>query len=183
MNIAIDIHDIPYYGDKSDPYVNGGKQDRGTNHFFKFITCSIVVAGKRFTIDAIPTHPLNTLDKLVDKLIKRAKQKIRIDKVFLDREFDKPKIISVLKQNRVQYLMPKIRSPTVKAWMDKSIDCKARIIEDFKIAGETTKLILVDDEEEIKRAFITNLNIPVQLTHISLNSTLKGGELKLSIGN
>ena len=132
LDIAIDIHDVPYYGSKSDPFVIGGKRDRGTNHFFKFVTCSIVVSGRRFTIDAIPIHNFDKIENLVDKLVKRAKEKIRIDKVFLDRGFDKPSVIKILKENRVKFLMPKIKSPTVKQWYDKSEDCKSRIIKGFK---------------------------------------------------
>ena len=165
LDIAIDVHEVPYYGEKTDPFVIGGKQDRGTNNFFKFITCSIVVVGRRFTIDALMMHPFDNQEDLVDRLIKRAKEKIHIDKVYLDRGFDKPKVIRVIKDNNVKYLMPKIRSPTVKQWYDKSEDCKARIIKDFKIGEETTTLILVDDEDGIKRAFSTNLDIPLQLTH------------------
>ena len=164
LDIAIDTHDVPYYGSKSDPFVIGGKQDRGTNHFFKFITCSIVVAGRRFTIDALMMHTLDNLQDLVDKLIKRAKEKINIDQVYLDRGFDRPSVIKVLKKNKVNYLMPKVRSSTVKQWYDKSEDCKSRIIKDFKIGDVTTNLILVNDKEGIKRAFSTNLNIPAQLT-------------------
>ena len=110
-------------------------------------------------------HPFDNQEDLVDRLIKRAKEKIRIDRAYLDRGFDKPKVIRVLKNNNVKYLMPKIKSPTVKRWYDKSEDCEARIIKDFKIGDETTTLILVNDEDGVKRAFSTNLDIPVQLTH------------------
>ncbi|MBI4159172.1 transposase [Candidatus Woesearchaeota archaeon] len=169
LDIAIDIHKIPYYGNKNDHYVMEGQSDKGTNHFYQFITSSIVVAGKRFTLNAIPFHKLDNLEDLVDILIKKAKDKIHIGKVYLDRGFDRPKIINVLKENRVKFLMPKVRSPTVKAWMRKSIGVKARIIEDFEIGTHkdkaVTRLVLVNDEEGIQRAFITNLRIPVQLTH------------------
>ncbi|MDD5331477.1 MAG: transposase [Candidatus Nanoarchaeia archaeon] len=165
LDVAIDIHEIPYYGDKADQFVMGGKQDKGTSNFFKFMTCSIVVAGRRFTIDALMIHPVDSQEDLVEKLIKRAKEKIHIHKVYLDRGFDKPSVIRILKQNNVKYLMPKIKSPTVKQWYDKSEDCKARVIKDFKIGDETTNLVLVDDQDGIKRAFSTNLDMPVPLTH------------------
>jgi len=65
--------------------------------------------------------------------------------------------------------MPKVRSDTVKAWMDKSEACKSRIIKDFQIGTRENQavvdLVLVDDEEGIKRAFIINFDIPEQLTH------------------
>lgn len=165
LDIAIDVHDIPYYGKDLDLFSLGGKQDRGTNHFFKFITCSIVVSGRRFTIDAIPITFFDNLDNLVDRLIKRAKSKLKIRHVYLDRGFDKPKVIRVLKENKVKFLMPKIKSPTVKQWYDKSEECKARVIENFKIADETVNLILVDDEDGIKRAFSTNIKISEPIAH------------------
>jgi len=165
LDIAIDTHDVPYYGNKTDSFVIGGKQDRGTNNFFKFMTCSIVVAGRRFAIDALMIHPFDSQEELVDKLIKRSKNKISIHKVFLDRGFDKPSVIRVLKNNKVKYLMPKIRSPTVKQWYDKSEDCEARVIKDFKIGDETTTLILVNNNEGVKMAFSTNIDIPEQLAH------------------
>lgn len=159
LDIAIDKHSVCYYGDKTDNFVIGGKQDRGTNQFFKFISCSVVVAGKRFILGALPIHPFDSLEDLVDKLILKAKSKIRIRHVYLDRGFDRPAVLTVLKKKKVKYLMPKIRSPTVKAWLRKTEDCKARIVENFKVGNETTTLVLVDDEEGIKRAFSTNIKI------------------------
>lgn len=113
-------------------------------------------------------HKLDAIEDLVDRLIKRAKEKINVDKVYLDRGFDKPKVINVLKANKIKFIMPKIKSMTVKAWFDKSEACKSRVIKDFEIGTRDkaiVNLILVDDEEGIKRAFITNFHIPEQLTH------------------
>jgi len=168
VDIAYDIHKIPYYGDKNDPYVVEGKHERGTTHFYQFLTCSIVVAGQRFTIDAVPIHKLDNIHDLIGKSLERVKQKVHINKAYLDRGFDKPKIINVIKSHKVNFIMPKIRSDTVKAWMRKSEECKARVIEDFEIGKKdvaVVNLILVDDEEGIKRAFITNFHIPEQLAH------------------
>jgi len=169
VDIAYDIHKIPYYGNKSDFYVMEGQPERGTSHFYQFLTCSIVMHGQRFTLDAIPIHKLDNIHELLDKSLERVKQKIKIDKAYLDRGFDKPKIINVIKEHKIKFIMPKIRSPTVKAWMRKSEECKARFIENFEIGTHKDKaivnLILVDDKEEIKRAFITNFYIPEQLAH------------------
>jgi len=168
VNIAYDIHKIPYYGDKNDPFIIEGKLERGTTHFYQFLTCSIVIAGQRFTIDAVPIHKLDNLDELLDKSLERVKQKINIDKAYLDRGFDKPKIINTIKKHNVKFIIPKIRSETVKAWIRKSSGIKARVIKNFEIGTKEkaiVNLILVDDEEGIKRAFITNFDIPEQLTH------------------
>ena len=168
LDIAIDTHQIPYYGKNLYPnFTKGGiAEGVGTRKFLNFITCSIVVGGKRFAIDAIPMHPVDSLEELVEKIIKRAKSKIKIRHCYLDRGFDRTEVVKVLKRNNVKFLMPKIKSYTVKAWYDKSKDCKARVIKDFKIGQNTNvNLILVDDKKGIKRAFSTNLDIPEQLAH------------------
>ncbi len=169
LDIAIDIHNLPYYGDKNDFFVRGGKHERGTNYFLQFITCSIVVAEKRFTIDAIPIMPLDDVNSLLEELITRVKSKISINHAYLDRGFDNIKTINLLKKHRIEFLMPKVRTETVKQYMDKYEGCKAKIIEDFERGKEenkaTARLVLVDDEQGIKRCFITNINIPEQLAH------------------
>ncbi|MAG45164.1 MAG: hypothetical protein CMH63_00120 [Nanoarchaeota archaeon] len=169
LDIAIDIHKIPYYGDRNDSYIIEGKHERGTTHFYQFLTSSIVVAGRRFVLGVIPIHKFDNIEDLVDEIIKKTKSKVSIDKAYLDRGFDKPKVINVLKRNRVKFVIPKIRSPTVKAWLRKSNTLKARKIKDFEIGIHKNKAIvdlyLVDDEERVKRAFISNLDIPEQLAH------------------
>jgi len=168
LNVAIDKHKLAYYGKPMD-YVTNGKEDKGTTNFFTFLTCAIVVEGKRFTVDCIPVHPLDALEDLVDEIIKKVKSKINVNYVFLDREFDKPKIINVLKKHNVKFIMPKIKNPIVKSWFDKTEDCKSRIIKDFHIGrGEdiaTVNLFLVNDKDGVKRAFITNFVVPEQLAH------------------
>ena len=169
LDIAYDIHKIPYYGNRSDQYVTESKPDRGTSHFYQFLTCSIVVAGRRFILDVVPIHAFDNVEDLLDKSLERVKKRIRIEKAFLDRGFDRASVINVLKEHKVKFIMPKIRSETVKAWFRKSEDCKSRVIENFEIGKDGEKaivnLILVDDEEGIKRAFITNFHVPEQLTH------------------
>ena len=59
--------------------------------------------------------------------------------------------------------MPMVRNPSVKSAFDKSEYCPARVFKDFKIGSknnqEKVNLVLVDDEQEIKRAFVCNFDI------------------------
>jgi putative transposase len=162
FDIAYDIHDLDYWG-KGANYVCGGEYTHGTSTFFKFLTCSIVVNGYRFIIDVTPIPPAYPLEKLLDESLKRVKNKIRIDMVFLDRGFDKPKIINVLKANKIKFVMPKIRSDRVKAWYDKSMACKSRVIEDFEYGQgkdkATVNLVIVDAENGDKHPFICNFPV------------------------
>ena len=168
FEIAIDIHKLPYYGKNSDTYVIKGEHQDGTTNFYAFLTCSIVVSGVRFILDAIPINCLDKMEHLLHRLIRRVKRKIHIERAYLDRGFDKVKLINVLKRNGIKFVMPKIKTPTVKAWMDKTEDCPSKVVRNFKIGTQDTayaNLILVDDNKGIKRAFITNDSIPEKLTH------------------
>ena len=165
LDIAYDIHKIPYYGNKNSEYVKGGKHERGTSHFYHFLTCDVVVSGKRFTVDVVPIHPLDSIENLLDLSLQRVKKKIRIDRAFLDRGFANSKCIKALNKNRVNFLMPMPKNERIKQWMDKSEDCKARLIQNFQVSNQFLNLYLIDDKEGIKRSFITNLNVPIQLAH------------------
>ena len=162
VDIAFDEHDIEFYG-KGIPQICYGKEKNGTNRFFKFLTCSIVTGGKRFIIDIQPVNPFSQLEDLVEKSLLKIKSRIKIDVAYLDRGFDRVKIINVLKKHKVKFVMPKVRSPTVKAWFKKTEGIKSKVVTDFQIGkGENStkiNLVLVDDEDGIKRAFICNFPI------------------------
>ena len=167
-DVAYDIHKIPYYG-KGINCVCGGKFDRGTSNFFEFLTCSIVEPGKRFILDIIPKHPLNDLSKLMDKSLEKVKKKINIDRVYCGRGFNSAKIFRVLKKHNLNFLMPMVRTTSVKRAFDEAEYCKEKIFEDFKVGSgknkEKVTLVLVDDEEGIKRAFVCNFDIPPPLAY------------------
>jgi putative transposase len=165
LDIAYDIHKIPLYGNKNSDYVKGGKHERGTSYFYHFLTCDIVVAGKRFTVDVIPIHPLQNINDLLDVSLRKVKKKIHVDRVFLDRGFANSNCVGVLKKNKVSFIMPMSKNEKVKQWMDKSEECNARLIENFGISNQLVNMYLVDDEDGIKRSFITNLNVPVESAH------------------
>ncbi len=169
LDIAFDIHKIPFYGKNGGGYIKGGKPERGTSYFYQFLTCDIVVAGKRFTIDVVPIHNLNSIEELLDESLGRVRKKIRIDRVFLDRGFANSNCVPVLEKHNKKYIMPIPRNEKIKQWMGKSEGCKSRLIEKFEVKKGNnmaiTNLYLVDDKEGIKRAFITNFYIPEQLAH------------------
>ncbi len=168
VNVAFDVHKIPFYG-KYMPYVCGGKHERGTSNFFQYLTCSIIVAGKRFILDVIPMHPADNIEDLLDKSLARIKLKVQIDKAYLDRGFDRPKVINTLKKHNIDFIMPKIRSPTVKAFFSKSEGSNSRIIPKFQIGRGKEKafvnLVLVNDKYGLKRAFSCNFDIAPQLAY------------------
>lgn len=159
IQIAYDMHDICFYGNGMKN-VCGGKQKNGTNRFIRFLTCSVVEGGKRFILDIVPMSPLCNEYIEFEKSLLRIKSKIGIEKVYLDRGFDRPSYINILNKHKTDFLMPKIKSPTVKAWFDKTEACNSRVVENFGIGSETkVNLVLVDNDEGVKQAFICNFKI------------------------
>lgn len=163
-DIAYDVHKIPYFG-KGIQYCCGDKYERGTSNFLEFLTCSIVVSGRRFIIDVVPIHPLDDISKLLDRSLQRVKNKIKIERAYLDRGFNQAKIFNVLNKNKIKFLMPMVRSITVKSVFDKAEGSNSYILEDFKVGSESVNLILVNDEEGVKKAFVCNFKIAPCLTH------------------
>ncbi len=56
----------------------------------------------------------------------------RIDRAFLDRGFANSKCVKSLNKNRIKFVMPVPRNNRIKQWMDKSEECKARLIENYE---------------------------------------------------
>lgn len=171
VDVAIDITDQPYYGNKNDPMVVGTKHQRGTSHAFRFATINIVDKGRRFTLMALPMSELTPKEKVVKKLIDYAKTKIRIKNVYLDRGFFTCKIINLLNEMDVKFLMPAIKNPRIRELIDKH---SAPAVIDYKMGIKTAgtkgrgkfredpshfNLVIVDDENGIKIVYATNLNI------------------------
>ena len=124
LDVAYDVHKIPYYGNKNTEYVKGGKSERGTNHFYHFLTCDVVTAGKRFTVDVVPVHPLHSMENLLDASLQKVKKKIRIDKAFLDRGFANSKCIEVPEQKQDQIL-----NANAKKRKNKTMDGQIRRLQ------------------------------------------------------
>jgi len=163
LNIAYDVHSIPYYGKRTNPYVCGGKPDRGTAKFFNFLSCSIVEGGRRFIVDAIPICQIDDISKLMDISLTRIKERISIGNVYCDRGFNRVKIFRVLKKHKVKFLMPMVRNPKVKRLFDEAIGFKAKVFNNFRIGekenSEEVNVTIVDDSDGVKHAFVCNFEV------------------------
>jgi putative transposase len=161
VDLAIDFTDMPYYGDKNDTMIMGGKKHKGTHFSYRFITLNIVVDGLRFTIMALPRSAFTTDEKLVRKLLICAKEHVMIRYVFLDRGFFNSKIINTLQDLDVKFLMPATANPKVKELAVKG-DMPA--IHDYVMKGHQKhyakfKLVVAEDDKGLVGAFATNIDV------------------------
>lgn len=169
VDIAIDFTDLPYYGDKNDFWVVGGKHKKGTNWFHRFASVHIVVAGRRFTLKVIPINSFSksTTERVIKELIENARKRVRIRNVYLDREFYNVSCIKVLNSLRVNWLMRAKKSKRIKDWPKQY---KTSHVERYTMGeaiyvnkSTTFNLVMVRGEkvrrEEGYVLFATNMNI------------------------
>lgn len=90
--IAIDLHDEPYYGptDSDDPdcWVCRGEARAGTTRFYRCATAYVLHRDVRFTLAVVFVHPDNDLRWIVQQLCRRVKTlQISVKCWFLDKGF------------------------------------------------------------------------------------------------
>jgi len=157
VDLAIDITEQMYYGDKNDYMVCETKPKDGTSHCFRYITINVVENGKRFTLLALPMHKFTTKAKVVRKLITYAKSKVKIRYIYLDRGFFNSEIINLLKELRVKFLMPAVQNVKIQRYMRKYEGIQSRIIDyDMgyrKYNRAEFKLVFVNDKYRVKGDF------------------------------
>ncbi len=164
LDVAIDLHEWMYYGDKNDPMVVGTKEKNGTNYCYRFATINIVERGMRFTLLALPMSQLDEKHKVIQELIDYAKKHIRIGTIYADRGFFSIQCINTLDQCGY-YLMPAVRDPKIKRMLETH---SAPDVIDYTMGRKRPsspnahfKLAICEEDGE-KYGFATNLNVKPQ---------------------
>jgi len=161
VDVAIDYTEWFYYGRRNTPMTVGKKPERGTDSCYKFATISIVEAGKRFTLLALPVSALDDKEKILTKLLSYAVQKIKINNVYLDRGFFDSLSIRTINKFHLNYLMPAIHSFSVKRVMD--LTPAPAVVTGFVLNNVRINLIILEETiretgQKIKRLFATNMD-------------------------
>lgn len=106
--VAIDITDWPFYGDKdADAYVRGTKPGRNYARAWKYITLSLVGTDTPFIMLVLPVREKSKTPDYVRRLLRLAEQYINIDRVYLDAgtEFYSQKTISTVNEFGAELVM------------------------------------------------------------------------------
>ncbi len=113
--MAIDFHDIMYYGDKDDTNVRGTKRKAGTNYCHQFATLEIVCGNCRLTL-AVRKLSMDDDSKaeVIKDLIREARKHARISVLLLDRAFCNVPCIRALKRSRTRFVTPVPKDKKVK---------------------------------------------------------------------
>lgn len=113
--VAIDIHDIPYYGKVNNSLIMGCKHKNGTSYCYKYATIDIVEKNQRFTLKAIPLTQLsNDNATIVNELLEHAMKHVHVKYVLLDRGFFSIEVLRVLEKLKLEYIMPAVKNDRIK---------------------------------------------------------------------
>jgi len=159
VDIAIDIHEIPYYGKDDNAWIIGGKQKNGTNKFIKVISLCVVVKGIRYTVCVIPFHLFDIIVNLLEHLIQTTRKYITINVVLLDRGFLSVDNINRLYDFELQFITPIKKNDKVLGVMN---DCILKGVNRTQYTmkssnSETTFDLVVYETEDDVVGFATNI--------------------------
>ena len=160
VDIAIDVHEIPYYGKDINIFVLGGKHKSGTNKFYKVITICIVSKGRRYTLAVIPISFFDITVKLLEQLVQIARKYVDIRYVFLDRGFLSVDSISMLYHLAMQFIIPIRRDAKAKKIiMESYFQGKERTKYTLKSGNKVSAfdLVICETDDDLV-GFATNIN-------------------------
>ncbi|KXA93762.1 hypothetical protein AKJ40_01065, partial [candidate division MSBL1 archaeon SCGC-AAA259M10] len=160
LDLAIDLTDWRYYGDKNDPMVLRVKPKKGTTKAFVLATLYAIVDGERFTLRAIPVSSLSNKEEIIEELLDYAEKMVDIGTLYVDREFFTVDCIKAIKKRKVKFLMPAIKNSRVKKEIKEG---NPRVV-DFEYGVKRKhpvnfNLGIVENDEGEVKTFATNHDV------------------------
>jgi hypothetical protein len=109
--VALDVHERCYYGNvRQTAGVRGGKRKAGTKWFWAYATACLVEDGQRWTVGLTYVHKGEAMEVVVARLLEQIRRAgLPIGRLLLDRGFYSAKVVALLQEQRVPFLMPVIR--------------------------------------------------------------------------
>lgn len=156
VDVAIDFTDWFFYGDKNAPMVVEKKPERGTTHCYRFATISIVEPKQRFTLLAIPVGPFDRKETIIRILLNYASQRVKIKRIYADRGFFDSNSIEIFNQYQKKFVIPCSANPRIKRVLE--VTPAPKVITNYVMKTSMFNVVIVEDENRIKRAFATNIN-------------------------
>jgi hypothetical protein len=105
--VAIDVHNVPYYGDRSTPGIVGGPKKQGTKYSFSYATAVLIHRRRRYTIGLMPlVKPLPAHEIVATLLDQIRAHGLLVGGVVLDSAFDSGDTILLLQRRGHSYTVP-----------------------------------------------------------------------------
>jgi putative transposase len=113
QTLALDLNLIPYYGEPSPeetPFIYRSQAKDGTCSFYAYATLYLIKKGKRVTLAIRGVRYLDTKVAIITYLLAELSAlKIRVKKLYLDREFFSVAVIGWLMALEIPFIMPAVK--------------------------------------------------------------------------
>ena len=161
-DIAIDCHDIPFYGDKNTPGIRGIKRKSGSSWGKSFCTLDII-GTSQLTLDVIDINGLNkNYFIFMESLFKRLEiMGVKIGTAYLDKEFFNKAVISKLDELKIDFVIAAKSNQVINRELknhQKEWGNTSTIFEyQFQQGGPSFTIVAIYDEKREKYIlFATN---------------------------
>lgn len=122
--IAIDWHDVMYYGNPDTPMVQGTQHKKGSNYAFKYLTVSVLVDGERLIIVVLPLITKKDVYNHTRSILHRVQELgVKIRYVTMDGGFYNTDIINCIEELKLKYIlhMPRNgKTKKMKLWHNRT---------------------------------------------------------------
>jgi hypothetical protein len=160
-DIAVDFHDISYYGTRDTPCIRGIKPKNGTSWGYSFCTLDII-GNSKLTLDVIDINGLSKdYSTLMESLFERIeKMGVKVGTLYMDKEFFNRKVISKIDEHKLEFVIAAKSNKKIKAILEKHRKEKgdtSTVFEyKFQEGGPTFNIVAMWDQKKGYILFATN---------------------------
>jgi hypothetical protein len=137
--LAIDTHNVAYYGQRG-PYVVGGPKKQGTKWFFSYATAVLLHKHRRYTVALCPvkadTKPHEIVQTLLDQI---AAKGLKIRGIALDSAFDSGDTLLLLQERGLAYTVPLRRKGNTRNARNRCFEGRHQLIRWAEWTTEITR--------------------------------------------
>lgn len=162
--VGLDTTGIPWYGDKSNHFVDGTKPSRNYSYAFHFTTIGVVGDEASLSLAAHHLPSRDQQDKILRKVLQRTQNlhyfaddqlDVEIERAYLDKGFYGGKHVTVLRETGTEFMIKARKVSPVKDVIDKleTWDVNWGIMQDYEIGDLTqgTNIFLQPSEKRAPR--------------------------------
>jgi hypothetical protein len=126
--LAIDTHDVPYYG-RPVPDLIGGPKKQGTKRFFGYATAALLHRQRRYTVALTPLLARQMPHEVVRILLDQvAETGLKIQGVTLDSAFDSGEVFLLVQERGLAYTIPLRRKGRGDNARNRCFDGRHRLV-------------------------------------------------------
>lgn len=130
VDVAIDIHDWPFYGSEETEKVLTTKKTNGTNLAYRWATVCALVDGVRFTLGwtILPANDWRATRQVVRSLVETAREQVTIRHAYLDRGFYQVYVVKELKAQDVAFI---VRADPSQGMKDRLPEDAETVVDEY----------------------------------------------------